>query len=127
MTNLVPVLGPGGWVKNTQDRLVSAVGQMMVSEDSQSNVFSEVTSLGWIINTYQTEPEAMQDAMIAELSDYFNRIFGNSEVKVAMDEQSVGVFSIQLSVIVNDGAERAELSRSLTVSNGQLDSLLSGT
>lgn len=85
MAAVIPSLSVDGFITNKDEIMIKLFEHFKSSDKSQSNFYSSVASLKYIINEYN-ETEDIKRLIISTLRDMYLKYFTSVDVNVTVDE-----------------------------------------
>lgn len=112
-----------GFIYDPGKKLDRLMSDFYEAEYSQSYLFyGSITSLPWILQTYQDEPTVAANKIRSSLMSYFEQYYDFVEVETAvMDTTSAVSYDMRLYVHVTQGTESVKLSTQLKVTGTKFE------
>ena len=116
----IPSLGLG-WIVDPPHQLNTMFAHALVADNSQSTVYAgNITSIPYLIATYQTSQIEMATELEASLQTFFSRVFPITSVTVDYDEAVGNKYQLYVSINVTANGNNYSLSAAIAVDNGVL-------
>ena len=125
MTPIIPSLSPMGWISDPKTALNIMFAHSLVSDYSQStNYAKNITSIAWIVATYQNNKTEMLSAMENSLQIYLGRFFDAVSVVAVDDGTDKPSYVINLDIVAQKGGIAYQLTQNLNIDSGKLNIVL---
>ena len=126
MLPVIPSLSPMGWISDPKTALNIMFAQCLVSDYSQSTVYAgKITSIAWIVATYQNNKIEMMSVMENALQIYLGRFFDAVSVVVVDDGIDKPRYAINLDIVAQKEGVSYYLTQNLNIDSGKLNIVLS--
>ena len=106
MDAVIPTLSPDGWVQTASLKLDYLLSHFFLSEYSASYLhYGQITSLPWIIATYNQDATRMAKECESTLESYLSSYYDKVKVRVNVKESETGKAKmiLQIAVKTKDG------------------------
>lgn len=104
MGQIVPVsaLSLDGWVTSSASKADYLLSHFFLSEYSQTQLYKgNVTSLQYLIQKYQVNPNILERETQATLEGYFSRYFPNVQAEVVCEPNTTNSSQINLKIYIS--------------------------
>ena len=112
-----------GYVFDPSKKLDCLMSDFFEAEYSQSYLFyGSITSLPWIIQTYQSDPTVAASKIREHLMKYLEKYFDFVEVETGvMDNASATSYSLRLYIHVTQGTSSVKWDKALRITGTQFE------
>ena len=117
---VIPSLGDG-WVEDPVRKINLMFANALVSDYSQTTIYAgKVTSIPYIVATYQTNQATMASELEAALQLYFKNVFSIVDVQVTYDAPIGNKYNLYISINITENQKLFSLAASTAVDKGVL-------